>query len=282
MLGYVILVAILVRLYIAYKNHTSTFKKITNNYQSVSEVMDAFRKAGCESSNLIVGIDYTASNEQRGQKSFDGKSLHYLSSATVNPYENVIYTMGHSLEQLDEDRIIPVFGFGDSFSKGRSVIPITGPTGAWCVGFEEVIAAYRTVTPQLKLGGPTNFAPLINKALELVNEEGHRSYHILLIVTDGQVSDECQAETVQAIVKASEYPLSIVVVGVGDGPWDEMEKYDDELPERKFDNFQFVNYHRVVAQCDGDQNEAFALQAMMELPDQYKAIRDLKLFTQNK
>jgi hypothetical protein len=44
--------------------------------------------------------------------------------------------------------------------------------------------------------------------------------------------------TLEALVEASNYPISIVMIGVGDGPWGLMEDCDDLLPSRKFDNFQ--------------------------------------------
>ena len=66
----------------------------------------------------------------------------------------------------------------------------------------------------------------------------HLQFHILLILADGQM-EEAEA-TLSALVEASKYPLSIVMVGVGDGPWGLMEDCDDLLPARKFDNFQVL------------------------------------------
>ena len=37
-------------------------------------------------------------------------------------------------------------------------------------------------------------------------------------------------------------PQNCEQVGVGDGPWDTMEEFDDELPTRRFDNFQVALY----------------------------------------
>jgi E3 ubiquitin-protein ligase RGLG len=118
---------------------------------------------------------------------------------------------------------------------------------------------------------------LIDKAVEIVCSGVRKEYHILVIITDGQVTESDQDETARSIVNASSYPLSIIVVGVGDGPWDEMESYDDGLPQRKFDNFQFVDFHKVMKNAKGNKNAAFAVAALMEVPQQYQAIKHLKL-----
>lgn len=249
-------------------NNRRNFYAIEDHFSSFDEVSKACAKAGLEHCGLIVGIDFTASNEWQGRKTFGGNSLHrILGSKIYNPYQKVIHIMGNTLEPFDEDRNIPAFGFGDSNTLDESVFPFHSD-GSPCKGFADVLERYNSIATRVNLSGPTCFAPLILKAIEIVKAE--RQYHILLVIADGQVTEEDR--TIDAIVTASEYPLSIVVIGVGDGPWETMEDFDNLLPKRKFDNFQFVNYHKVTAKSRKPET-TFALHALMEIPDQYKTIK---------
>eukprot|EP00267_Zea_mays_P026874 XP_008655372.1 copine (Calcium-dependent phospholipid-binding protein) family isoform X1 [Zea mays] len=259
-------------------------KFIPDNYSSVDEVTTALREAGLESSNLILGIDFTKSNEWSGRHSFRRKSLHAI-NGTPNPYEQAISIIGRTLSPFDDDNLIPCFGFGDASTHDHSVFSFY-PENRPCRGFEEVLVRYRQIVPHLNLSGPTSFAPLIYAAISVV-ENSNWQYHVLVIIADGQVtaanindgrlSPQEQA-TIQAIVDASYYPLSIVMVGVGDGPWDAMQHFDDCIPERAFDNFQFVNFTGIMSTSkDMSKKEAaFALAALMEIPSQYKATQGLR------
>lgn len=252
------------------------FHAIQDKFSTVSEVSEAIKLAGLESSNLIIGVDFTASNEWQGRKSFSGRSLHHIfknTSKKLNPYQSVIKCIGKTLEPFDADNLIPVYGFGDLKTKDQDVFNFN-ENDQPCKGLDAVLDAYNGVVRRVSLSGPTSFAPIIEKAIEIVSHS--RGYYILVIIADGQVIEDHEIKSREAIVKASNYPISIVVVGVGDGPWDRMFEYDELLPRRKFDNFQFIDYYETVANAKYP-DAAFALNALMEIPDQYKAIKELGL-----
>ncbi|XP_057970484.1 E3 ubiquitin-protein ligase RGLG2-like [Malania oleifera] len=262
------------------------YSKIDDDYSTLEQVTDALARAGLESSNLIVGIDFTKSNEWTGARSFHRRSLHDIGD-DQNPYEQAISIIGKTLSTFDEDNLIPCFGFGDASTHDQEVFSFY-PDERFCNGFEEVLQRYRELVPQLRLAGPTSFAPIIEMAITIVEQSGGQ-YHVLLIIADGQVTRSIdtkhghlspqEMKTVEAIVKASEYPLSIVLVGVGDGPWDMMREFDDNIPARAFDNFQFVNFTEIMSKnVNRTRKEAeFSLAALMEIPSQYKATLELNI-----
>jgi E3 ubiquitin-protein ligase RGLG len=45
-----------------------------------------------------------------------------------------------------------------------------------------------------------------------------------------------------------------------------MEEFDDKLPRRRFDNFQFVEYNRVMQLNQRAPEVGFATAALMEVP----------------
>lgn len=193
----------------------------------------------------------------------------------LNPYQEVMRIMTVVLEMYSSrDHGIQAFGFGDAKTRGHSVFSFAPEGSAEPLrSFSEIMQRYREIVPTLTLSGPTSFAPAIHKALELVKETNE--YHILIIIADGQINDN--DETAKAIVEASNYPLSIITVGVGDGPWRLMEVFDDSIKGRRFDNFQFVKFHDCMAQSHSKPEVNFALNALMEIPDQLAAIRQLGL-----
>lgn len=261
---------------------------IPDSFHSLDQVQSALRAAGLESSNLLVGIDFTKSNEWTGKYSFQNRSLHTIGDRP-NPYEQAIAIIGRTLSAFDDDNLIPCFGFGDASTNDQRCFSFY-PDGRPCEGFEEALDRYRFMAPYIRLSGPTSFAPIIKQGIRIVEESGGQ-YHVLLIIADGQVtrSEDIpfgrlsvqEQATVDAIVAASNFALSIVLVGVGDGPWDVMRQFDDNIPTRNFDNFQFVDFTSLMASnAAPEAKEAkVALSALMEIPEQYRACQHLGLLS---
>jgi hypothetical protein len=190
------------------------------------------------------------------------------------PYEYVMQIVYFGLIYvfpMDKDRQFPFSFFGDTTTVDKSVCSFSSD-GQEVTSVEEMITLYENVVPGLTMSGPTTFAPAIYDMIDYVKKNEPEQLHVMVIICDGAVGPRQKQidDTRVAIREASNWPIEILIFGVGDGPWDEMEALDD-TENRRFDNVQFIPVNDVRKQVRKNSNgltvtEAFFLEAMQELP----------------
>uniref|UniRef100_A0A673CKX1 Copine family member IX n=1 Tax=Sphaeramia orbicularis TaxID=375764 RepID=A0A673CKX1_9TELE len=207
-------------------------------------------------------------------------SLHYMSPYQMNAYAMALKAVGEIIQDYDSDKLFPAYGFGAKLppdGKISHAFPLNGDSdNPNCVAIEGVLEAYFQSLRTVQLYGPTNFAPVINKVANCAAEITDGSqYFVLLMITDGVISDMVQ--TKEAVVNASSLPLSIIIVGVGPAEFDAMEELDGDevrvssrgrLAER--DIVQFVPFRDYIDRS-GNQVLSMARLAkdvLAEIPDQ--------------
>jgi hypothetical protein len=218
---------------------------------------------GCKV-GLTVAIDYTASN---GNPT-DPDSYHFYDNQKPNDYYRALKSVGNILAVYDSDQKFPVWGFGVRHEGVRKDCFQCGEE-AEVQGVNGILQAYKSVfKPGLCMSNPANFTEVISSAASYANfqlgaeqEKGNLAYTILLILTTGNI--ENIKETQIALEQASQAPLSVVIVGIGNGDFSAMEFLDgDDATVRGIDITQFVRYNDY--NTESDLTDAL----LDEIPDQ--------------
>ncbi|XP_066933645.1 copine-3-like isoform X1 [Clytia hemisphaerica] len=186
--------------------------------------------SGCQI-NFTVGVDFTASN---GNPT-DPSSLHYFNPSGPNDYVQALTAVGEVCQDYDTDKQFPALGFGAKIPPNWQVsfeFPLNfNAQNPYCQGIHNIVAAYQSCVRTIQLYGPTNVAPIINHVTRFTQSvlaqhppNTASNYFILLLLTDGVISD--MADTVRAIVNASYLPISLIIVGVGNADFAQMDFLD--------------------------------------------------------
>ncbi|XP_041104023.1 copine-4 [Polyodon spathula] len=184
---------------------------------------------GCQI-QFTVAIDFTASNGDP----HNSCSLHYIHPYQPNEYLKALVAVGEICQDYDSDKMFPAFGFGGrippDFKVSHDFAINFNEDNPECAGIQGVVEAYQNCLPKIQLYGPTNIAPIIQKVASSASEEMHTKeamqYFILLILTDGVITD--MADTREAIVHASHLPMSVIIVGVGNADFSDMQMLDGD------------------------------------------------------
>ncbi|KAJ8041877.1 Copine-8 [Holothuria leucospilota] len=257
------------------KNYKHSGMIILENYK-VEKVHSflAYIRDGTQM-NFTVAVDFTASNGDPRHPT----SLHYINPNQPNHYIRALRAVGEVIEDYDSDKLYPAFGFGARVPPDMKVsheFHMNGKPDASCEGLKGVIEAYQNSLKSVQLYGPTNFAPIITRvAREAAAKRDGTEYFILLIITDGEITD--MQNTKQAIVKAAKLPMSIIIVGVGNENFTAMEELDgDEVrlsfqgEEAERDIVQFVPFREFENNSNIIISQAqLAKEVLSEIPDQF-------------
>uniref|UniRef100_A0A7N6A604 C2 domain-containing protein n=1 Tax=Anabas testudineus TaxID=64144 RepID=A0A7N6A604_ANATE len=198
--------------------------KIIKMYSFLDYIM-----GGCQI-QFTVAIDFTASNGDPRNSC----SLHYIHPYQPNEYLKALVAVGEICQDYDSDKMFPAFGFGalipPDFKVSHDFAVNFDEDNPECAGIQGVVEAYQNCLPKIQLYGPTNIAPIIQKVASSASEEMHTKeameYFILLILTDGVITD--MADTREAIVHASHLPMSVIIVGVGNADFTDMQILDGD------------------------------------------------------
>jgi len=176
----------------------------------------------------MVAIDFTGSNGDYT----DPRSLHYLNPNVQNEYEKAILAVGAILDNYAPNKLYPAFGFGGRtpWNNGQvdHCFPLNGDRqNPFVPGIPGIIQLYHQALSQVGLSGPTLFQHIIRNAINIaMSTPRTQFYHVLLILTDGEIHDMDQ--TISNIIEASSLPLSIIIVGLGNDDFRNMEILDSD------------------------------------------------------
>jgi E3 ubiquitin-protein ligase RGLG len=274
---------------------------LQNSYRNRDSLDEAMIKSGVvEDINFLIFVDFTKSNNWTGKYSFYGKNLHDLHNRT-NRYLTTLQSL-HNVINADQDGHIATYAYGTTTAYEKSGhVDFQGcfknvqQLTQWYVNYSQ--------NPRVRdtFHGPTTLKYVLDEAQRVTKET--KRYHIVLILTDGDPDDRYKKQDVGEVYDATNDPLSIVVIGVGDGKYDKVnrvptfpfyEGLDDndgvkmgigqqsfrdikqQYGNLKFDNLQFVNLEKEILQgseMTEDLQEKLYLKAFSEIPKQYDSIK---------
>jgi len=222
-----------------------------NSTEWVQEIVASEYTASGVEIKVNFAVDFSKSNVLQpvdDQETLMQGGLHALKDGKLNDYELVLSNVAKMLGKYDSDNKMPLWTFGGLHNTGngqKDSLFVTSKEG-W-EGSKGVVEAYRKEVkacldgswPKYKVppgwgegtpkgwcfgGSPESrsYEELINKAAEDARADTSTSYHVLVVLTDGdetlfsKFGHRGSAEVERALKWAShETPLTVIFVGIG-------------------------------------------------------------------
>ncbi|XP_026456523.1 protein BONZAI 1-like isoform X2 [Papaver somniferum] len=209
---------------------------------------------------FIVAVDFTTSNGNSDP------------SHQLNAYQQAISKVGEAIKPFDFDKRFSAWGFGGKPTGGvvSHCFNLNESPGETEVdGVDGILSAYSHALQRITLGDHAAFGEVITKAAEHASNSMPDTHSVLVIITAGILADI--QETIDALVGASACPLSIVIVGVGEADFKDMQILDADNGGRLISSTGIEVEHDIVQfvpWCDLQDGHCILEELFAELPEQ--------------
>ncbi|KAK0399287.1 hypothetical protein QR680_002974 [Steinernema hermaphroditum] len=223
--------------------------------------------------HLAFAIDFSCSEnetEQPGIRNF------------YEDVEFVVRTLAQQFQEYDPSNQFAAFGFGAKIPplyRESQEFCLSLDTDPNCRGTDGIMTAFTTALSSVKPISNAHFAHVIYYVSKLAQHShsrgnsGRPQYYVLTIITKGCIKD--LKETIQAIIFASRAPISVLFVGVGNGPFSDLERlgsagsrlaFQGRKAERDVVQFAAINAQTISDVGIAEFKSVFREQALAQIP----------------
>jgi len=205
------------------------------NPTCVADIQKFFKCTKLNELKINIYIDFTLNNV-RGTR-----NLHRVGKRDLNVYQKAL---SYLMEGFGNKNIpIDLYGFGDLESQDSEVFSMTMYHHSLTAS--EAIENYNSIVESIEMSGPRSFCPALKHAIDQSQTSGQ---HLLFIITSGLPED--LIINFEHLVESSWHDVLVIIIGVGDGPWNGMSRLTRCTSEKKFSNASYLLFDMYSEEVD--------------------------------
>jgi hypothetical protein len=182
------------------------------------------------------------------------------------------------LAPYNEDEFFYIYGYGfqfkDNSKEVKNMFPISQESDRPSVPKKNIKSAYYKFLENIKFNNiKTNLDLIIKQLNEKIKEDIDdyevREYNVLLLFANNDITNE--KEFYNEIILSSDLPISVVIIGLGKGPFTKLENVENNFMKltdnngnkAKRKNFKFISFNK-----QGKNYQKTVKNSLIDIPDQ--------------
>ena len=237
----------------------------------------------CKKKNFFSLLDYLESDIHLNTtfaidfSETSGTNTHHLVKDETT-FSILMNNFINLLEPYNEDEFFYIYGFGFQFKENlnevSNMFPITQDIDRPSVAMKNIKSTYSNFLDNIKFSKiKTNLDLIIKQFNEKIKDDiddyDIREYNVLLLFANNDINNE--KEFYNEIILSSDLPISVVIIGLGKGPFTKLENVeknflnltDNNGNNAKRKNIKFISFKNL-----GKNYQEIVKKSLVDIPDQ--------------